>query len=308
MHLRSRSGKPQSQGVILPMNSTKFIEKAWEALGEIERYSEKSMASDLSGWEEIVRRCVEAGGIAATLPAKNQKEMRIIAAAPFLKRALTDLRAIWILIKTGYTSQAASIAASLYENSLVAAVVAESPELADEAKATKYAEIPWPPKKLAQLDAKRALKVAYKGAKYPDKEYIDSWTISYYNYKWLCQIKHPTWQSAFHDLKSSSVSKDSYALFPFPSNFEEDIHMKYSILGVSVSKALEAVKSFFLSLECDESHPGYDDVEAKINISHFGVLKQMKKYEGRPSPVSVLDRRFVKTDFSTLVDKYGGSI
>jgi len=30
----------------------------------------------------------------------------------------------------------------------------------------------------------------------------------------------------------------------------------------------------------------------------------MKKYADKPSPVNVLDRRFIKTDFSTSIEKY----
>ena len=82
-------------------------------------------------------------------------------------------------------------------------------KLAEEARKTKYAEIPWSPKQLAQLDAKRGLDIqARNGKKTTVKEYEDSWTICYYHYKWLCQIKHPTWQSVYHDLRGSRTSKN----------------------------------------------------------------------------------------------------
>ena len=287
------------------MTKTEFIEGAYSALEEIESLSRESLRAELLDWDEIIKSCIEAGGLAPTLPAKNHGLPRINAAAPFLKRALTDLRAIHLLIRIGYTSQAASIAASLWENALTAAVLAESESLTNQAKSTKFAEIPWAPTQLAKLNAKRELKIQYKGQPYTQKEFEDNWTISYYNYKWLCQIKHPTWQSAFHDVKSAKTTEDQYAIFPFPCNFPEDMHLKFAILGNSVSKTLEAVKSFFLSLECDEGNEGYSKFESKINFAHFGVLKQMKKFAGKQSPVKVLDRKFIKTDFSTLIEKYG---
>lgn len=262
------------------------------------------MNLELADWGIIVRNCVEAGALAPTLKAKNHGEPRFLAAGPFLKRSLTDLRSLWLLIQLGYTSQAACIAASLYENALTAAVLADSEELTKEASSTKYSEIPWSAKKLAQLDAKRALRIMYKGKHYPDKKYEDNWTISYFNYKWLCQIKHPTWQSAFHDVKSSLLNDKEYAIFPIPCNHKEDMHLKYAILGNSVSKTLEAVKSYFLSLECEEGSEGYKEFEEKVNKVHFGVIEQMKKYADKESPVNVIDRRFIKTDFSTLIEKY----
>lgn len=286
------------------MDKVEFIEKSWEALEEIESLSKNSMKTELAEWETIVRNCIEAGSLAPTLQAKNHGETRFLAAGPFLKRSLTDLRAIWLLIQLGYTSQAACIAASLYENALTTAVLADSEELVNEAKSTKYSEIPWGAKQLAQLDAKRALKITYKGNNYPDKEYEDNWTISYFNYKWLCQIKHPTWQSAFHDVKSSLLNEKDYAIFPVPSNHKDDMHLKYAIMGNSVSKTLEAVKSYFLSLECEEDSEGYNEFEDKVNKVHFGVIAQMKKYADKDSPINVLDRRFIKTDFSTLTEKY----
>lgn len=290
--------------VIFIMSKAKFIEGAYAALEEIEDLSRDSLRDELSGWDKIVQNCIVAGGLAPLLPAKNRGTPRVLAASPFLKRALTDLRAVHLMIRIGYTSQAASVAASLWENALTAAVLADSDSLAKEAKSTKYSEIPWSPKQLAKLDAKRALKISYGADNYPQKEYEDNWTISYYNYKWLCQIKHPTWQSVFHDLRSAQVSEGEYAIFPFPCNFSEDTHLKYAVLGNAVSKALEAVKSYFLSLECDEQDEGYSIFEDKINIVHFGVLEQMKEFAGKPSPINVLDRRFIKTDFSTLVEKF----
>ena len=286
------------------MDKVKFVAKAWEVLEDIEALSRASMASDLVGWETIVRNCIEAGALVPMLPAKNHGQFRLLAAAPFLKRSLTDLRSLWLLIRLGYTSQAGGVAASLYENALTAAVLADSEELAKKAASTKYSEIPWPAKTLAQLDAKRALRITHKSDSYAKKEYEDNWTISYFNYRWLCQIKHPTWQSAFHDVTSTLINESEYAVFPLPCNLEEDMHLKYVILGGGVSKTLEAVKSYFLSLECEEGAEGYDVFEAKVNEVHFGVVEQMKRYADKSPPVNVIDRRFVKTDFSTLIEKY----
>lgn len=191
----------------------------------------------------------------------------------------------------------------MFENALTAAVLASSEDLVAEARKTKYAEIPWSPKKLAQLDAPRALDVQVKRGKKPShKEYEDAWTINYYHYKWLCQIKHPTWQSVYHDVRGTITSEREYAVRPGPNNVPEDMQVRGGILGGSVAKVLEASKSFFLALDADGSSAEHKGFEMKANEAHFGVLRLMKAQalQGKAPPVTVLDRSFIKTDFETL--------
>lgn len=283
------------------MNKINAVETVWKMLGNLEQATRDQPNSILMEWEPVVRAAIEAGCLVPLIPAKNQSVPQLIAAGPFLKRALNDLRAVWLMLERGYSSQAASIAASLFENALTAAVLASSEELAAEAQKTKYAEIPWSPKQLAQLNAKRSLDIQTRNKKKATtKEYEDSWTISYYHYKWLCQIKHPTWQSVYHDIKGTRTTKNEYAVRPGPNNVPEDDHIKACILGGAVAKLLEADKSFFLALEADESSAEYSAFEDRVNTAHFGVLQLMRPHQGKPSPVSVLDRSFIKTDFETL--------
>lgn len=283
------------------MDRIAAVEAVWKMLDDVEQVTHEQSSALLVEWEPVVRATIEAGCLAPLVPAKNQRAPQLIAAGPFLKRSLNDLRGIWLMLQRGYSSQAASIAASLYENALTAAVLASSEKLAAEARKTKYAEIPWSPKQLAQLDARRGLDIQAKNGKnITTKEYEDNWTISYYHYKWLCQIKHPTWQSVYHDIKGTRTAKHEYAVRPGPNNVPEDDHIKACILGGSVAKLLEACKSFFLALDADESSAEYLAFEDRANIAHFGVLKLMKRHQGKPSPVAVLDRSFIKTDFATL--------
>lgn len=283
------------------MSKIKTVESQWENLDYLEQATRQKVREELLGWEPIVRSVIEAGCLAPMVPATNHNDLRFSAAAPFLKRALNDLRSIWILLEHGYSSQSASIAASLYENALTAAVLVSSEKLTSEARKNKYAEIPWTPKQLAQLDARRALAVQVKNGKNPtEKEYQDNWTISYYHYKWLCQIKHPTWQSVYHDVRSTLVSPTEFAVCPGPNNVPEDLHMKHAIMGGSVSKVLEAAKAFFLELQSDECSAEYQAFEDKANTVHFGVLDMMKPLADKKPPVIIIDHSFIKTDFATL--------
>lgn len=132
------------------------------------------------------------------------------------------------------------------------------------------------------------------------KEYEDAWTISYFNYKWLCQIKHPTWQAVYHDVQGSLINDQEYAIRPGPNNVADDAQLKARVLGVSVSQTFMAVRSFFLALDGDESTPEYSAFEDKANFVHAGIIRLMKKEYGKSSSISVLDRSFIKTDFETL--------
>ena len=282
------------------------VESIWPLLPDLEKLSSEGMNVSLKAWEELVACCIEAGALAPMIPSKNHTDPRLVTAAPFLKCTLDDLRGMWLLIEAGYTSQAAAVAAALFENALTAAIIAGSAELAKKALNTKHAEIPWGAKELCQLDEKREINIAqHRGEKLTQKEYEDGWTISYFHYKWLCQVKHPTWQAAKHAIKATAVSKIEYAVRPGPNNTPQDVQVKARIIAVSLTKSLQAVKSFFITLDGDEHSVEYEAFEEKVNKVHFGVIELIKLQYGKPSPIEVLDRGFIKTDFSTLREKYG---
>ncbi len=290
----------------MPSKKINIVESIWPLLPDLEKTSQEGMDPSLKAWEELVSCCIEAGALAPMVPSQGISDLKLVTAAPFLKCTLDDLRAMWLLIECGYTSQAAAVAAALFENALTAAVIAGSTELAQKARQTKHAQIPWGAKELCQLDAKREMKLAQqRGEKVTQKMYEDDWTISYFHYKWLCQVKHPTWQAATHAIQSTAVSDREYAVRPGPNNLPQGVQVKARVVAVSLTKALQAVKSFFITLDGDEKSEEYEAFEDKINKVHFGVMEQIKLQYGKPSPIQVLDRSFIKTDFSTLRERFG---
>ncbi len=244
--------------------------------------------------------------LAPMVPTSKPMDARLVTAAPFLKCALDDLRATWILIHRGYTAQAASVAASLFENALVAAVIAGSTDLANQAKKSKDGEIPWAAKELCQLDTKREMAISkVNGKPYTQKMYEDDWTISYFHYKWLCQVKHPTWQAATHALKSTLVNEKEFAVRPGPNNLADDQQVKARVIAVALIKSLQAIKSFFLTLDGHEGSAEYSTFEDKVNQVHFGIAELIKLQYEKSSPIQVLNRGFIKTDFATLKERFG---
>lgn len=282
------------------------VESIWAQLPDLESMSQAFNDAGLNGWEELVIACLEAGMLAPMLPSQKSMDSRLVAAAPFLKCALDDLRATWLLIHRGYTAQAAAVAAALFENALVAAVIGRSNELAEQAKKSKDGEIPWGAKELCQLLAKQEMqREKLKGKTYSQKMYEDDWTISYFHYKWLCQVKHPTWQAATHAIRSTLVKPREYAVRPGPNNLDEDIQVKAQVLAVSLTKVLSAIRSFFLTLDADEDTNEFVAFEDKFSKAYLGVAELIKLQYGKPSPIKVLNRGFIKTDFSTLKERFG---
>ncbi len=282
------------------------VESIWAQLPDLEAMSQTTVDAGLRGWEELVIACLEAGMLAPMVPNSKPMDIRLVTAAPFLKCALDDLRATWLLVHRGYTAQAASVAASLFENALVAAVIAGSTDLANQARKSKDGEIPWGAKELCQLDTKREMAISKTNGKpYTQKMYEDDWTISYFHYKWLCQVKHPTWQAATHALKSTLVNKKEFAVRPGPNNLDDDLQVKTRVIAVALIKSLQAIKSFFLTLDGHASSAEYSTFEDKVNQVHFGVAALIKLQYGKSSPIEVLNRGFIKTDFASLKERFG---
>lgn len=73
----------------------------------------------------------------------------------------------------------------------------------------------------------------------------------------------------------------------------------YAIALVFINP-LQSARWFFLALDGKESSPEYIAFEGKANFVYSEIRRLMQKEHGKPSPISVLDRSFIKTDFETL--------
>ena len=89
---------------------------AWLRLDELEIRAKEKISLQLKAFEDPFRDTYEAGVILPVLRTKGNPKLDLRCAALFYKRVLNDLRATWVLLRTGYTSQSAAVAASLYEN------------------------------------------------------------------------------------------------------------------------------------------------------------------------------------------------
>ena len=86
------------------MSKLTTVEAVWQLLDDIENVVKDQVGSSFAEWQAVIRACEEAGMLAPMVPSKNSGALSLVAAGPFLKRALNDLRAVWLLIERGYLS------------------------------------------------------------------------------------------------------------------------------------------------------------------------------------------------------------
>lgn len=126
----------------------------WNEIAACEIVASQKLEARLSPIAHGLSLLFEAGSEAPTLIGSRHGELDLRVAALFMKRALTDLRSLWVLLATGYTAPAASIAATLYEHSLVIDVVAGSPTYSKGIAESPHGDVPWAAQELCKKYAK----------------------------------------------------------------------------------------------------------------------------------------------------------
>ena len=212
----------------------------------------------------------------------------MLYAALFLKRALNDLRGVWILTQTGYTSQAASVAAALFEHALAATCLTGSTSRVSELQANKSGDLPWGTQALSKMLARRWEQEAREeGKPFDQDEYEKAWREVYSGYKWLCKIKHPTLGSVAHDAFAASGSSDEYVVMAAPDVRDEDLVVKATVLMICISRVYEAIRQFARALDCDESVQYWRDFEARLDAAHSGAIEAYKALAQQPLPFDI---------------------
>jgi hypothetical protein len=239
---------------LTPM-SKDSVEGLWDALALCEASAEAQLSELLNQLADPIRKCYECGVEVATLPNRTSHNLDKQIAAVFLKRALTDLRAIWRLVSQGYTSQAGSVAAATFENALLCAYVAGNSTAAQKIQNSNSGDVPFKAKELAINLAKLRQKAESKqGRIITEREVEIHWRTIYAQYKWLCKIKHPNFLSALHDSGASAVNPNDYIIMAVPDTRDEDISNKVTIISTSVGIVYKAILGFAISMELDEDH------------------------------------------------------
>lgn len=223
------------------------IEGLWNYTVEMEITASHKLKEVILPYEKPLQDLYECGVEVVTLKSvrspNSNEDLRM--AALFLKRCLTDLRAIWRLLNIGYTSQAASIAAATFEYALQVSAISGRLDRVQIIKQASEIDSPWRPKKLCQMEAQEILKEAKKtGKEIADSQYENIINHLYDQYKWLCKIKHPTLLSAQYDAYSSGTGNGEYVVMAVPDFGEIDLYIKYKILNIVIERVQTAVRKY----------------------------------------------------------------
>lgn len=278
-------------------------ENLWLASESMELSALNTLSEQLQPFETLIQACYGAGVQAATLPGKSDKNSGLKFASLFLKKALNDLRSAWILVRIGYTSQAAAVVATLFENALTVNCLAGQSANVKKLKKNKSGDLPWTPIQLSKILAGQ-WRDYYRGTgeTFEKDDYELAWREIYAGYKWLCKVKHPTMDSVLHDAKSTATDPGEYVIMAAPDIRPENLAVKATILVIALSRLREAIRSFVLARQVDETSQEYKEYSERM----VKVLNETKEAYNitvtEPLPF-VLGDSSLKRDFARLKAK-----
>jgi len=265
-------------------------EGLWNACYETEAVASFTLSEILQPFENAFKNCYEAGVQAPTFECtrSNAEDMKV--AASFLKKSLTDFRAVWLLISAGYTSQAASVAAALYEHSLVIVALAGSPENEKTLQEATGGDVPWSPKELARMAINVEKKEAEIGGQKKDDEYYEHRIKEiYYFYKYVCKTKHPTLPSAWHHSLGTKTDEESYVVMACPDLRPEDLTFKCVVLLGSINCMHRAIRRFVLNLGVKATAEEFETFSKKLNSVTDESIAAFEVLGGGPLPYALDD-------------------
>ena len=249
---------------------TSAADGAWDRLAGLEFMAQGRIAVQLIPFEQPFRDAYEAGVIVPVLRAGRTPAVDVRAAALVHKRMLNDLRGVWHMLCMGYTSQAASIAASLYESALVATCLTISQANIDKLLSQPEGEIPW---KITEM-AKMVVKAEGKST---GVDYENQWRALYAHYVWLCQIKHSSLQSALHDTSGTALEK-GYVVMALPHVRDEDMPIKAMVAIIALHRTLDCIEAFAKALGFVDPLPADYRFSERFNRARDLAWKAFEPY------------------------------
>ncbi|MDN4618424.1 hypothetical protein QCD85_09970 [Paenibacillus sp. PsM32] len=206
-----------------------------QTISEGEDSNELYLQKELEPYIKGLIKCMEVVGMAveAHPPIKlSQTSSSLKVVQTLLIKSTNDIRSLWILGAKGYSIQAATIASSLFESSIMINYIGDNDDLANEwIKHTNPAGLP---KKLGAYTEEvfKKLVTDYDSA---TREQLDVYGI-------LCRAKHgnPTLLKVhYYKLEDDTIVAD-YG----PENGEESIKLTCFSIENSISFMMIALESF----------------------------------------------------------------
>ncbi len=260
---------------------TSAADGAWERLDDLERRARDALSPALAPFRSCFQDTYEAGVIVPVLRASGQAKLDVRHAALFYKRLLNDLRAIWLLLHDGYTSQAASVGASLYENSLATACLLMAETNIAALLESDSGEIPWSPMQMTKMI------VEHEGKKPSTPDYENEWRALYASYVWLCQLKHPTLDSVVHDTSASTLDTGQYVVMAMPNVRTEDLPLKAMLAIGCLLRTHETIIAFASTLGYHGDYPSEHDFAERFQRARASLREAVWQFQDARPPVTM---------------------
>jgi len=260
---------------------------AWQRLDELEDRAKATLTEQLKPFETAFRDTYEAGVIAPVLREDAPVEADVRCAALHFKRVLNDLRSVWLLLRSGYTSEAASVAASLYENALTTVCLTASAKNVQTYLANDSGELPWTPMAMAKMV------VEHEGHPPGSKDYENQWRALYAHYVWLCQTKHPTMPSVVHDTSASAV-RNGYVVMALPNVRPQDLPLKAQVAIISLHRAHESIEAFVNAFGFRGHPPNIHRFSERFSAAKQQAWAAYEPYLKAVNPISIHKSWFPK--------------
>jgi hypothetical protein len=262
-----------------------IIEGFWSSLTDFEHIAAKRLQDELRIYDKEFCRCAEAGMQVTALPHSHRGSLRLKLSALFLKRILNDLRGVWLLLKSGYTSQAAAIAASLYENALAVQCIADNDKRALDLEKSTSGALPW---NIAMM-----CKFVTGDEKNKKQDYDKIWKSLYGQYAWLCEIKHPTLHQSIYDAGATSV-ESTYAVIPFPDIRDDNLGTKIQICLIVLFSAQCAIRAFAEGADVQRDSEETKLFEVRSKEAFQFIEDQLKDKNHISMPFAIKDTHWGK--------------
>lgn len=263
---------------------------AWDQLDRLEHFAARKLASRLLDIEGAFRTSYEAAMIAPTL-RKQVDRGKFTHAALYFRRALNDLRAVWLLLSSGYTAQGATSAGSLFESCLASICLldpARVQEFENWLKSTDGNDFPWGPMKMAQMTSSPT-----GDPNNPDPHFQNSWRALYARYVWLSQMRHSTFQSVMHDVRGGMLDSGDYAMMAIPNCDESDLPVKLGIAIGALADIQDATGALLEAFGYGEKtqHSDFDTRWLKARERLEALIRSTASIE---NPITIARTKFVR--------------
>lgn len=216
----------------------------WKELDRVELESREQEGPLLNRLEPALAVLHDAPNALVALARREPKRPHLIVAGEALQRALDDLRALWLLLQSGYTVAASAVAADLWEHAMLATCVAGEKTFAEEFTKPDAIERPEP----GDLAARAVQLLAGPG---DDAERMMlEFSVGY---EWLRQLKHVNYPAVARGLKPENEGALRLGALPQTGGDFDDTRMLLAVVFIALRRALTQLAA---ALEIDTAAEG----------------------------------------------------